>query len=330
MFVTFLSLCSFALAADGDKPKPEVEFSGVAFAHYGFDLTEGAENFNEFAIDRVYFNVKAKVTKRLSTRFTLDVDRMKPVETDTGEYTYDTKYRAFLKYGYLEWKDFAPGLRVRAGMIDTPYVSVWEGLTEMRYVGKHYADEQKLLDTADLGVSIGGEHGKGLVGWTVGVYNGEGYGKLEIDEAKSLQGRVTVDPLAAGEKWKLPLTAFVNYNMQHDADPIVTYVGAAGFKMPYLWVWGDYLGRSQGDVSGMGYSASLQPGMPKYGRLILKYDHWDPNTEADDDAIDKVIGGVSHDFAEKIALAATYERIIAESAADTPEHGLFLHLMAGF
>ena len=326
--ILFLSTLSFA--DEGEKPKPEVEVGGVAFAHYAFFLTEGAENFNEFAVDRVYFNVKAKVTKRLTTRFTLDVDRMKPVETDTGEFTYDTKYRAYLKYGYLEWKDFVPGLKLRAGMIDTPYVGLWENHTEVRYIAKHFADELKLLDTADLGISIGGEHGKGLVGWTAALVNGEGYGKPEIDEAKSLQARVTVDPLASGEKYKLPITGFVNYNMQNDADAIVTYVGAAGFKMPYLWVWGEYLGRSQGDLSGMGYAASVQPGMPKYGRLLVKYDHWDPNTETDDDAIDTIIGGVTHDFAEKIALAATYERVTVEATADTPSHGVFLHLMAGF
>lgn len=348
MFAAILLLAPHAFAADPPNPagegkppaekaaptvekvKPEVEVSGIAFAHYGFDLTEGAENFNEFAVDRVYFNVKAKLSKRLSTRFTLDVDRMKPVETDTGEFEYDTKYRAFLKYAFLEWKDFAPGLKVRVGMIDTPYVTVWETHTEMRYIGKHFADELKLLDTADIGISIAGEHGKGLVAWTAAVVNGEGYGKIELDNAKSLQARVTVDPIAPAGKYTLPITAFVNYNMQQDADPIVTYVGAAGFKMPYVWVWGEYLGRSQGDLSGMGYSASVQPGMPKYGRLVFKYDHFDPDTKTDEDAIDKIIGGVSHDFAEKVALAATYERVTVEGTADVPAHGVYLRLMAGF
>ena len=333
MFATVLFLATPAFADDKaeEKPKPEVDVSGLAIAHYGFDMTDGAENFNEFAVDRVYFNLKAKVTKQLATRFTLDVDRMKPVTTDTGDWTYDTKYRAFLKYGYLEWHDFAPGLRVRAGMIDTPYVSMYENHSEIRYIGKHWADEQKLLDTADLGVSINGEHAGGLIGWTAEVVNGEGYGKLEIDDAKSLQARVTVDPLAKSEKnWKLPITGFVNYNMQHDADPIVTYIGAAGLKMPYVWFWGEYLGRSQGDLSGMGYSATLQPGMPKYGRLLFRYDHWDPDTNTEKDGIDKIIGGVTHDFAEKIALAATYESTTYEALPDTPTQGVFVHLLAGF
>ena len=334
MFATvFLLAAPHAFADDKgeEKMKPEVEVSGLAFAHYGFDLTDGAENFNEFAVDRVYFNVKAKVTKQLATRFTLDVDRMKPVETDTGAFSYDTKYRAFLKFGYLEWHDFAPGLKIRAGMIDTPYIQVWEGHTEMRYIGKHFADEQKLLDTADLGVSIYGEHAGGLVSWQAEIANGEGYGKPELDADKSLQARLTVDPLAKSEKkWKLPITGYVNYNMQKDTDAIVTYVGAAGFKMPYVWFWGEYLGRSQGDLSGMGYSASLQPGMPKYGRILFRYDHWDPDTATEKDGVDKITGGLTHDFAEKIALAATYESTTYEALPDTPSQGVFVHLLAGF
>lgn len=326
--LALLSLTSLAFAED--KVKPEVEAFGMIYAHYGLDLTEGKDNFNDFGIDRAYFGAKAKMGSRFAARLTLDVDRMKPVETDTGAFTYDTKYRVYLKHAYLEWKDFAPGMKVRAGMIDTPYVPYTEQFWEHRYVAKTANDDAGNMSSADLGVNIGGTHGKGLVDWVAGVYNGEGYSKVEVDSGKSIEARVTIDPLAKGEKMNLPITAFIDYHMNADADPTITYVGAGGFKMPYIWVWGEYTGVSEGDLQGSGYSAAVLPGMPKYGRLIFRYDHWDPDNATQKDATTKIIGGVSHNFFEKVALAATYERVTSEAAPDAPSHGAFLRLQAGF
>lgn len=326
-----LALASIpSIAHAEDKPKPEVEAFGMIFAHYGMDLTEGNDNTNEFGIDRAYFGAKAKMTKELGAKITLDVDRMKPVETDAGAFTYDTKYRVFLKHAYLEWKDFAPGMKVRAGMIDTPYVPFTEQFWEHRYVAKTLNDDAGNMSSADLGVNIGGTHGKGLVDWVAGVYNGEGYSKVEVDSGKSIEARVTIDPLARGEKMNLPITAFIDYHMNADADPTITYVTAGGFKMPYIWVWSEYTGKVEGDVSGAGLSFAVMPGMPKYGRLILKYDQWDPDTNTDKDAVTKIIGGVSHNFYDKVALAATYERVTSDAAPDAPSHGVFLRLQAGF
>jgi hypothetical protein len=329
LILSSLRLGTAALAGD-DKPKPEVQVGGLIFAHYGLDLTDGAENFNEFAVDRAYLTAKAKITPALGARLTLDADRMKPVTTDTGEYSFDTKYRLFLKHAYVEWKDFAPGMKVRAGMIDTPYQGYYDKFWEHRYVAKGQSDDNGNMSTADLGVSIGGEHAGGLVDWTVGAYNGEGYSKVEVDSGKSLEGRITVDPLASKGKLRLPITGFVDYHMVQDGDPVIIYAGAAGFKMPYVWFWGEYTGRMQGDLSGGGCSVSVLPGMPKYFRVILRYDSYDPDSEVEGDSTSKIIGGVSHDFYENISLAATYERVTAEGAPDAPEHGVFLRMQAGF
>lgn len=329
VLLSILSLNSTAFAGD-DKPKPDVTVGGLVFAHYGMDLTDGAENFNEFALDRAYLTAKAKITPAFGARLTLDADHVKPVETADGELTIDTKYRLFVKHAYLEYKDFAPGMKVRAGVIDTPYQGYYDKFWEHRYVAKGMSDTNGNMSTADLGVSIGGEHAKGLVDWTVGVYNGEGYSKLEVDAGKSIEARITVDPLAAKEKARLPITGFVDYHMVQDGDPVIIYAGAAGFKMPYVWFWGEYTGRSQGDLSAGGYSVSVLPGMPKYFRVIARYDSYDPNTDVEDDASSTIIGGVSHDFYENISLAVTYERTTAEAAPDEPEHGAFLRMQAGF
>ena len=45
-------LCSLALTpspALAEKATPTVQVGGLVFAHYGYDLTDGADGFNEFA-----------------------------------------------------------------------------------------------------------------------------------------------------------------------------------------------------------------------------------------------------------------------------------------
>ena len=322
--------CSVALA--DDKPKPEVDLGATVFARYGYVLTDGSDGYNEFAIDRAYLFGKAKISKRLAARVTLDVGRFDALVDSTGaEYTLDTKHRAYLKHAYLEWKDWAPGMSLRAGMIDTPLVPYEEKFLGTRYIGKVFTDDQKLLGSADLGINVTGEHGGGVVSWGAAGMNGEGYDKPEQNAGKSLQARLSVDPLAKKDKSRLPITAFVNFNDQGpDDDAILTYVGALGYKMPFVTVWGEYVGRSQGDVSGSGYSATLLPGMPKYGYLVARYDHFDPDGATDDDASDKITVGLGHDFTDKVALALTYERATAEAAPDAPAHAAVAHLQAGF
>lgn len=334
----FSSLSSLALltvlpapaVAAESEPGPKVELQGLVYSHWGLDLSDGARAYNEFALDRAYFGAKAQITPKLGARVMLDADHMKAVETDTGEFTVDTKYRVFVKYAWLEWKGLAPGVKLRAGVIDTPYQPVQDNFWGHRYVHMGLADQEKVLSTADLGVALTGDHAKGLVSWSAGVFNGEGYGKLEVDAGKSVQARFTLDPLAAQGKLQLPITGFVNVSTHVDADPTITYVGALGFKAPYLWFLGEYLGVAEGSGGKQGISVSALPGLPKYGRLVLRYDHYDPDTTTDDDGYDKLIGGVSHDFADKIAVAATYEREMPESASGDVTHGVFVHMQVGF
>ena len=64
--------------------------------------------------------------------------------------------------------------------------------------------------------------------------------------------------------------------------------------------------------------------------VIARYDHWDPNADADGDAETMIRAGVSRDFLKKVSGAVIYERTTLESAKDAPEHGVFVRMQAGF
>ncbi len=323
-------LVPLALAAEAPEEKlPVVKPGGVIFAHYGYDLAEGADGANEFAVDRVYVRADAQISRRLSARVTLDADRLKA--TDAAGNPLDTKYRVFVKHAFLEVKDVLPGVKLRAGMIDTPYTPFYDAFWGNRYLTESFAKNQKLLETADLGVGAWGEHAGGLVDWNVSLVNGEGYGKLEDDAGKAVQARLTVDPLAKREGLAMPVTGFVAYDTDAAAaTTTLTWAGAAGFAAPYVVAWAEVVGRAEDGVSGLGYSATLNPKLPKVAGLVARFDHYDPDTATADDANTLLLAGVSRDWAPKVSTAVTYERAWTEAAPDAPEHGVFVRMQAGW
>jgi hypothetical protein len=329
---TLLLFCVAAFADEGDKEFPKVKPSGVIFFHYGYDLTEGADGANEFALDRVYVRADADIAKRWAARVTLDADHIKDTEISTGEIVSIDRYRVFVKHAYIEARELGlPGVKVRAGMIETAWSPYYDNLWGNRYLAEAFAKNAGLVETADLGVGLWGKHEKGLVEWNVSLVNGEGFKKLEDDKGKQVMGRVTVDPLAKTDKMHLPIAVYGHYNRDAAADTdTVTTLGGAGFEIPRLLVWGEFAYTTTNGTDGMGYGATLNPRLPKYAGLVARYEHWDADTAASGDAWDSVIAGVEKDFLEKVSLGVMYERKWTEGAADTPTHGVFARAQAGW
>ena len=311
-----LSLSSFA------SDKPEIKWGGKIYAHYGYILSEEAEKYNEFDIDRVYLTAKAKLDSSLSVRVTTDVGRVEDSE--------DEKLRLFLKYAYLEWAA-SDAFKLRLGSAGTGFVGFYDKFWGQRYLAKSFTDDNKILDSADIGVHALGEMADGLVTWQASIVNGEGYGSAETSATKAAQARLTVDPMASSDN-SLPITVFASQDvMAPDSEtPVRVLAGAAGYKMDHLTFWGEYVLQSAGETSGSGYSVTLVPKIPEVLNVIARYDHWDPNADADGDSETTIRAGVSRDFLKKVSGALTYERTTVESDKDTPEHGVFLRMQAGF
>ena len=330
-----LMFSSSSIAGD----KPEIKWGGKIYAHYGYMLGEDAEKYNEFDIDRVYLTAKAKLDSNLSVRVTTDIGRAKPQEVEvtgeggesaTVEVPEDEKLRVFLKYAYLEWAA-ADSVKLRFGAAGTAFVGYYDKFWGQRYLAKSFTDDQKILDSSDIGIHALGKISDGLVTWQAGVINGDGYGSAEASSTKAVQGRVTVDPMSGGDS-SLPITVFAQQDVMapDGEDPVRVLAGAAGYKMDYLTFWGEYVLQSEGDASGSGYSVTLMPKIPDVLNVIARYDHWDPNADADGDAETMIRAGVSRDFLKKVSGAVIYERTTLESAKDAPEHGVFVRMQAGF
>jgi hypothetical protein len=327
-------------AEEPKKDKPSVSASGTLFAHYGIDLTESADLANAFDLDRAHLRTDAKVSDAWWIRVMLDANREKEqtltLVDATGAATdvtvpEDARIRVFVKHAWLEWRTpEETGIRVRGGVVDTAYIGVAEDTLASRYIAKPLLDDQKLESTADIGVTAQGTHAGDVVAWQVGAYNGEGFSDPESGVGKALQARVTVDPLAKGEKIGLPISAFVEEDLRPDLDSVMIFAGSVGLKHEAIRAWAEVVGRSEADVTGLGQSIAVVPKIPDVIGFYARFDHWDPDGATDKDGNTKIWGGVTREFAEKIALAGLFEQTTYEADPDVPARAVMVRMLAGF
>jgi hypothetical protein len=324
-------------AADPASPEPpKVKVGGLLFAHYGLDLTEGAEDFNSFDLDRAYLRADASVTRSFGVRVTLDAGReasQSLILSDGSTVTVpeDTKIRVFVKQAWVQYQP-SDAFQLRAGAVETALVPWEESFERLRYVNRVALEEDKLQSSADLGVSVGGKASKGRLDWMAGVFDGESYGAPEVDAGKTFQGRLAVDPLAGSGSGdvNLPLVVFVEEGLHQGGDPRTTGVGLVGFRSPYFLGTAQLDWTTSGGVTGLGQDAVLEPRIPDVGFVLGELDHFDPDQAAGDDAITELWAGVGHVFLDRVELALTYERAMSQATPDTPKQGVFLRGEAGF
>jgi hypothetical protein len=320
IILTAIAMPLSSAQAEESEFTPSIKVGGIIYANYHYDLSEAAEPNNKFEVNRVYLNFKAKMTEDFSARVTTDVGTIK-------SYDADEKIRPFLKYAYLEYNNFAPGMKLRFGAAGTGFIGKHDKFVGQRWIAKALTDEYKILSSSDLGIHLIGKHMDGLIDYQVSVMNGSGYGKKEYDDGKAAQLRMTVDPLSGGDM-SMPISAFISYDVGAGSHAAMVAAGSVGFKNELGTAWGEFVFTSADDVTGMGFSATLLPKIPSVGNLMARIDRTDPNTEVDDDAVMRIIGGLTHDFAKKISVGLIYERSMPEVGVDS--HAVFVKTQAGF
>ena len=143
--------------AHAEEAEESLQLGGLIYGHWGADLNEMTK---EFDLDRVYLTARRNLGESFAVRVTTDVGREK-AQTINVPYMgstlpipvpENTRTRVFLKYGYLEWKEALPGVKVRLGMASTPWIAQHERFWGHRWVQQSFADRSGVLNSSDLGV----------------------------------------------------------------------------------------------------------------------------------------------------------------------------------
>jgi len=238
--IVLLSLSPAALAqTPADAPPtpatgdfPVVTFGVTSFLQYDAELHE-SNGYNAFDVMRGYFNVKARLTDRVSVRFTPDV-------RPTTDASLDRNLALRLEYASLDAK-VTDGVSFMFGLHEMPWLTFEESVNRYRVIGPFFAERLGLIPgPTDLGASVKATGGRTEV--HVGVYNGEGYGRAEIDKYKSIDGRVTLRPFsqdsAAGN---VSISGFYQYGWYAKDRPRNVAIVMGSYEQPHVVATAQYL-----------------------------------------------------------------------------------------
>ena len=182
---------------------PSVKVGATIFADY----TKGDRISDAFNITRAYINVTGNLNHYLSFRVTPDVTRESGSGSSlNGSLTFRLKFA----YGQLNLDDWTTkGSWVRFGIQQMPYLDHTESIYRYRWQGTLFPEREGFFSSADAGLSAHWNFPGGYGDVHGGFYNGEGYGRAEVNDEKSFQIRGTLRPFPLGGVWKgLRVTGF--------------------------------------------------------------------------------------------------------------------------
>ena len=181
-----------------------------------------------------------------------------------------------IKYAYAQFNldDWmTKGSWTRIGIQQTPWVDFEEGIYRYRFQGTVFAERIPLptaMTSSDAGVSFHYNLPSNYGDFHVGVYNGENYQKVEVNDQKALEFRGTLRPFATMAPVLRGLRAhLVYYNDNYaGSDERKRVMGNVTFEHQYLNAGFDYLSAKDQtlatatDASSKGYSIWATPRAP--------------------------------------------------------------------
>ncbi|MBI5208488.1 MAG: hypothetical protein HY927_00780 [Elusimicrobia bacterium] len=190
-----------AVGTAGRAQAAETKFGGLIFGEHKYTLSKRdntgvnstvapeagsySQGRSQFSITRVYVNAEAKFTNRVKGKVVLEGN-------STSPNTVFVK-NAFGEYAFAEYAKF------QAGMVGMPWISFEEGIWGRRFVQKVQADQEGILNSADLGIGLNGDIPKGFGSYAMTYTNGEGYKTDEKTQgdgrSKNFAARLSLIPL---------------------------------------------------------------------------------------------------------------------------------------
>ena len=261
------------------------------------DADGNVVNKNAFDVARAYINITGNISHLVAFRITPDITRESGLLTlGTGNSVSSDSLVFRIKYAYAQFNldDWmTKGSWARIGIQQTPWVDFEEGIYRYRFQGTVFAERIPLptaMTSSDAGVAFHYNLPSNYGDFHVGVYNGENYQKVEVNNQKALEFRGTLRPFATSMPVLRGIRAHLVYYDDHYAgsDERKRVMGNLTFEHQYLNAGFDYLSAKDQtlatatDASSQGYSVWATPRLPKPDGSswegLVRYDHFTPNT----------------------------------------------------
>ncbi|MBN2664829.1 MAG: hypothetical protein JXR68_14360 [Bacteroidales bacterium] len=208
IFILLFVSCLSGFSQDSTKVQKfikQTDISGQWFLAYNYNITD---NFNQFKLKRGYFTIKTDLSPNISMRYTQDIT-LDNEGSDAG----NVEIR--LKYLYMKFKGpndcFLRNTYLEFGLVHRPWLDFEQKINGFRVYEKMFSEKYQVLNSADFGITFGGniggelskdiqknlgkEHSGKFGSYTFGIYNGGGYHAIEYNNNKTFEARISLRPL---------------------------------------------------------------------------------------------------------------------------------------
>lgn len=297
---------------------PSIRVGATLYADYTYTTSPESPDAdgnrihpNQFNVGRSYLNVTGNISRIVAFRITPDIARETGAGSSlSGSLVFRIKY-AYGQFNLDDW--IAPGSWARLGIQQTPIVDYEEGVYRYRFQGTVFTEREGYMSSSDAGASFRYSLPSNYGEVHAGVYNGENYNRLEVNDQKSLQVRGTIRPFARSGTTALRglrLTAFYTGDHYVEDGERNRFVAQATFEHAYLNAGANFLATTdqtsiaRPEVSGRGFSIWATPRSPSGWEALLRYDRMTPDTTADSQVRSRSIVGVAYWFPHQGTVSA--------------------------
>jgi len=311
---------------------PSIKVGTTIFYDYTFtqkptatDADKNTIHSNAFNVSRAYINVTGNVSHIVAFRVTPDIVReTNTTVATTGSLVFRIKY-AFAQFNLDDW--MPKGSWIRLGIQQTPLIDFVEGIYRYRFQGTVFVEREgpggsgSFLTSSDAGASFHAAFPQNYGDVHVGIYNGEGYSKVEANDQKALQIRGTLRPLPMSpvlRGWRV--TGFYDGDNYIANGPKHRAVFDTTFEHQYVNLGFDYLDTHDqtsgnpapppivSNVHGQGWSFWVTPKFGKGFEALVRYDHMRPDVDnllkGGNGVNKRTIGGLSYWFPHQGSVSA--------------------------
>ena len=249
------------------KDYPKGKAFGTIFFNFHSEINNPV-NQSEMEINRVYFGYKYDYNKFYRAYVKFDI-------ADPVDFTDTSLVRRHIYVKNAGFRYMKDKLTFNVGIIDIFMFTVQEKYWGHRYINKSFLDRFKFGNKADIGTNISWQFNKRL-SVDFGIYNGEGYKKIQFDNTYKAGLGITAYPFK-----KLVIRLYGDYSKK----TIAEYSGAVflGYKYKDKAVIGaeyNYLGNHGFELNHnqFGYSVFGTVNLGSKWQYFARYDCLNSNT----------------------------------------------------
>ncbi len=313
---TIYAYCSYAGLIPGES-----QFKAYTWFRYTAREAGETTGLDEsyFALERCYLRWEHAFTDKIKCRINVDI-----FSSDKDPHGAGIK----LKYGYLDFKGIIPYGKITAGLQKT----YWGTIYDWKYVTieKSLEDKEKIISSADYGVTFNADIPKGMGECQLGIYNGEGYKKCKsnVDKYPAFVGNVRFIPIPG-----LTIGGSLLYEKK-EASKRFLMAGVCRVARRPIDCWGELVFTKTGKPEITGLGAMIMPVLKLNPNIELvgRVDYWDENIDKEKDAHYRMICGFNYYIVRRkkgkpgVMLQVNYERKQYEDQNKDAENEFLMQL----